>query len=156
MSALNLTPARRKALRADAHHLDPVVMIGASGLTDAVTKEADAALNAHGLIKIRVFGDDRVERDRIAHALCDALGAGLVQQIGKLLVLFRPQPEKTHVEDPDRKPGPHIAKIVKFSRSRNHRPQVKKVRVLGNQRVTSGGTVKRKRSTQRSLKRRDD
>lgn len=155
MSALTLTPANRKALRAEAHHLDPVVMIGSNGLTDAVAKETDAALNAHGLIKIRVLGDDRTERVHMAAQLCERLNAGLVQQIGKLLILFRPQPEKIHPEDPDRKPGPHIEKIVKFSRSRNHRPQVKKVRVLGNQRVTAGGTVKRKRSTQRSPKKRD-
>jgi RNA-binding protein len=48
----NLTPAQRKVHRAEAHHLDPVVMIGNDGLTPAVVKETDAALNAHGLIKI--------------------------------------------------------------------------------------------------------
>ncbi|WP_146755296.1 YhbY family RNA-binding protein, partial [Shigella flexneri] len=63
MPAIQLTPAQRKAHRADAHPLDPIVMIGSDGLTDAVKKEADAALKAHGLIKIRIFSDDRLARD---------------------------------------------------------------------------------------------
>lgn len=62
MAAIQLTPAQRKDHRAAAHHLDPVVMIGAEGLTPAVLKETDAALKAHGLIKIRVFSDDRTAR----------------------------------------------------------------------------------------------
>ncbi|MDP2000896.1 MAG: YhbY family RNA-binding protein, partial [Rhodoferax sp.] len=63
MSQIQLTPAQRKEHRSEAHHLDPVVMVGGDGLTDAVKKEADAALNAHGLIKIRVFSDDRAARE---------------------------------------------------------------------------------------------
>ena len=55
MAKIILTPAQRKDHRADAHHLNPVVMIGSDGLTDGVKKEIDAALNAHGLIKIRVL-----------------------------------------------------------------------------------------------------
>ena len=152
MTALTLSTAQRKELRAQAHHLDPVVMIGSDGLTAGVSKETNAALNAHGLIKIRVLGDDRQEREQIAATLCDQLDAGLVQHIGKLLVLFRPLPEKEHALAPDRKPGPHMAKIVKPSRSGNHRPTVKKLKILGNQRVTAGGTVKRKRTAQRSAK----
>ena len=63
MPAIHLTPAQRKEKRADAHHLDPVVLIGGDGLTPAVMKETDAALNAHGLIKVRVFSDERETRD---------------------------------------------------------------------------------------------
>ena len=59
---LKLTPAERSALRSEAHALDPVVMIGDGGLTPGVLKEIDASLNAHGLIKVRVLGDDREER----------------------------------------------------------------------------------------------
>jgi RNA-binding protein len=65
MAQIQLTPAERKAHRAEAHHLDPVVMIGNDGLTPAVKKETDAALNAHGLIKVRVQGDDRPSREEI-------------------------------------------------------------------------------------------
>src|SRR6185295_6159900 len=104
MSAIQLSIAERKAHRAEAHHLDPVVMIGNDGLTPAVRKEADAALNAHGLIKIRVLGDDRDAREAIYNKLCDELGAAPIQHIGKLLVLWRPKPKKERVEDEDRRP----------------------------------------------------
>ena len=60
MPQIELTPAERREQRAQAHHLDPVVHIGADGLTDGVRKEVDAALNAHGLIKIRVLGNQRL------------------------------------------------------------------------------------------------
>ncbi|MEN9463328.1 MAG: hypothetical protein RLZZ355_1258, partial [Pseudomonadota bacterium] len=59
MSQIQLTPAERREHRANAHHLDPVVLVGGDGLTPAVQKEIDAALNAHGLIKVRIFNDDR-------------------------------------------------------------------------------------------------
>ena len=75
MPQIELTPAERKAHRAEAHHLDPVVMIGGDGLTPAVMKETDAALNAHGLIKIRVHGDDRAAREAIYLQLADELNA---------------------------------------------------------------------------------
>ena len=76
-------------LKARAHHLHPVVMVGQQGLTESVIKETDAALTAHELIKVRVFGDDRAERVEICNALCEAVDAQLVQHIGKLLVLWR-------------------------------------------------------------------
>ena len=94
MPVLQLSPAQRKALRADAHHLDAVVAVGADGLTPAVAKEADAALKAHGLIKVRVFSDDRQAREDVLARLCDQLDAAPVQHIGKLLVLWRPLPVK--------------------------------------------------------------
>lgn len=144
MPALNLTATERRALRADAHHLDPVVLIGGDGLTDAVVKETDAALNAHGLIKVRVFSDDRDVRAAMLIALTERLNAAAVQQIGKLLVLWRPIPPKEKVEREDRKPGPRIVKLVSFSKSGNHRATVKKVKLFGNQRVAAGGAIKRK------------
>ena len=143
MPAIVLTPAERKEHRAQAHHLDPVVMIGGSGLTDAVIKEVDAALQAHGLIKVRVMSDDRPAREAIWAALCDRLGAAPVQHIGKLLVLWRPVPPKARPEPEARKPGPRIVKVVKFAKSGSHRAMVKKVKVLGNERITPGGLIKR-------------
>ncbi|WP_369583194.1 ribosome assembly RNA-binding protein YhbY [Kingella oralis] len=77
------------ALRARAHHLNPVVMVGQHGLTEAVIRETETALNAHELIKVRVLGDERDERLLIGEELCAATGAQLVQHIGKLLVLYR-------------------------------------------------------------------
>lgn len=149
MSALTLTPAERKQRRADAHHLDPVVMIGAEGLTAAVLREADLALDAHGLIKLRVFSDDRAAREALLGDLAERLSAAPVQHIGKLLVLWRPLPVRERAERDDRQPGPRTVKLVKFSKSGNHRAIVKKVKVLGNERVTPGGLIKRakKRAT---------
>ena len=152
MPAIQLSIADRKAHRAEAHHLDPVVMIGNEGLTPAVRKEADAALNAHGLIKIRVLGDDREAREQIYDQLCNELNAAPIQHIGKLLVLWRPKPKKVKAEDEERKPGPREFKVVKNSSRGGQRPEVKRVRVLGNQRLTSGGMVKKAKPKQKSAK----
>ncbi|HEY9222660.1 YhbY family RNA-binding protein [Variovorax sp. N23] len=143
MTAIQLTPAQRKVHRAEAHHLDPIVMVGGDGLTPAVKKEADAALKAHGLIKIRVFSDDRVAREAMLTTLADELGAAPIQHIGKLLVLWRPKAEKVKDVDEDRMPGPRDVKIVKYSKRFGQRPEIKTLRVLGNQRLTPGGTIKR-------------
>ena len=147
MPAIHLTPAQRKEKRGEAHHLDPVVLIGADGLTDAVVKEADIALNAHGLIKVRVFSDVRADREAALSTLADRLNAAPVQHIGKLLVLWRPLPPKeaarTRDERDDRAPGPRTVKLVSFSKSGNHRATVRKVTVFGNERVTAGGLIKR-------------
>jgi len=94
MSELTLTRDERLRLRARAHHLNPVVLLGAAGLTEAVLKETDRALTAHELIKVRIPGDDRDERESICMQLADRLGAARVQVIGKLLVLYRPRPEE--------------------------------------------------------------
>lgn len=153
MPHIELTPAERRAHRAEAHHLDPVVMIGEGGLSDAVRKEVDAALNAHGLIKVRVFGDDRAEREALYQRLADELGAAPVQHIGKLLVLWRPIPEKGKTPHDDRKPGPREVKVLKFGRP-GQRPEIKQLRVLGNQRLTAGGQVKRAKPKQKSVKKR--
>jgi RNA-binding protein len=152
MTSLSLSPAERKRKRADAHHLQPVVAIGAEGLTAAVMKEADAALSAHGLIKIRVFSDDREEREALLARLANELQAAPVQHIGKLLVLWREPPPKEREERDDRKPGPRVVKVLTFSKSGNHRPQVKKLRVLGNQRLTPGGQVKKAKRRATSVK----
>ncbi len=156
MPQIQLTPAQRKVHRADAHHLDPVVMIGNDGLTPAVKKEIDAGLNAHGLIKIRVLGDDRVAREAMFQSLADELNAAPIQHIGKLLVLWRPQPEKEKekIADEDRKPGPREFKVLKYSSRGGQRPEVKTLRVLGNQRLTPGGQVKRAKPKQKSVKKR--
>jgi RNA-binding protein len=144
MPAIELKPAERKLHRAEAHHLDPVVMVGSDGLTPAVTKETDLALKAHGLIKVRVHSDDRPMREGLLATLCDQLDAAAIQHIGKLLVLWRPIPPKEQTAERDvRKSGPRIVKVLKFSKSGNHRAQVKKLTVLGNQRLTAGGIVKR-------------
>ena len=152
MPQIQLTPAQRKVHRAEAHHLDPVVLIGGDGLTAAVRKEIDAALKAHGLIKVRVFSDDRTAREAMLQTLADELDAAPIQHIGKLLVLWRPMPEKVKVVDEDRMPGPKDVKVLKFSKRGGQKPEIKVVRVLGNQRLTPGGQVKRAKPKQKSVK----
>jgi putative YhbY family RNA-binding protein len=152
MPRIELSIQDRKAHRAEAHHLDPVVLVGNEGLTSAVKKEVDAALNAHGLIKVRVFGDDRLEREKIFDTLADDLNAAQIQHIGKLLVLWRPKPKKDKALDEDRKSGPREYKVIQYDKRGGQRPQVKTLRVLGNQRLTPGGKVKKAKPKQRSVK----
>ena len=156
MPAIQLSIQERKVHRAEAHHLDPVVMIGNDGLTPAVKKETDAALNSHGLIKVRVLGDDRAQREAMYLQLCDELGAAPIQHIGKLLVMWRPKPEKegSAPEDEERKRGPREFKVVKNSTRGGQRPEVKHVTVLGNQRLTQQGKVKKAKPKQKSVKKR--
>ena len=89
-----LTPAERRALRAKAHHLEPVVTVGHHGLTPAVLHEIDLALLAHDLVKVRVLGDDRDARDAMLGQACASLDCAPVQHVGKVLVLWRPNPER--------------------------------------------------------------
>jgi RNA-binding protein len=153
MPQIQLTIAERKAHRAEAHHLAPVVMIGNDGLSAGVKKEIEAALDAHGLIKIRVLGDDRAQREAMYQSLAEELGAAPIQHIGKLLVLWRPKAPKVKAEDEDRMPGPRDFKVLKYSKRGGQRPEVKTLRVLGNQRLSPGGQVKRaKKPKQKSVK----
>jgi RNA-binding protein YhbY len=78
--------------------------------------------NAHGLIKVRVFSDDRERATRSRHA-GRQLDAAPIQHIGKLLVLWRPIPPKAKAEREDRCAGPEVVKVLKFSKSGNHRPR---------------------------------
>lgn len=154
MPQIQLTPAERREQRANAHHLDPVVIVGGDGLTPAVQKEIDSALNAHGLIKVRVFNDDRAARELMYQQLTAELSAAPIQHIGKLLVLWRPQPEKERSVDENRMPGPKDVKVMKYSKRGGQRPEIKTLRVLGNQRLTSGGQIKRAKPKQKSIKKR--
>jgi RNA-binding protein len=83
-----VNPIQKKQLKAQAHALNPVVMLGHSGLTSAVLKEIEAALDAHELIKIKLRAE-REERQTYAADICNATGAELVQSIGQIAVLYR-------------------------------------------------------------------
>jgi len=86
--------------------------------------------------------------------LADQLNAAPIQHIGKLLVLWRPQPKKEKAVDEDRMPGPREYKVLKFSKRGGQKPEVKHVKVLGNQRLTAGGQIKRAKPKQKSVKKR--
>lgn len=149
---LKLTPVERSALRSDAHALNPIVLIGEAGLTPAVLKEIDAGLDAHGLIKVRVFGDDREARIAMYDTICENLKAAPVQHIGKLLVIYRPQKEASKERSEKKGRGMREVTIVKPSASGTKRPSVTKVMLKGNERVTEGGTIKRAKPRQTSAK----
>jgi len=87
---MRLTPAQRMFLKAQAHALKPVVIIGNAGLSEAVLAEIERALAAHELIKVRVQNDDRAVRKTWLAGICERLDCGAVQHLGKLLLLYRP------------------------------------------------------------------
>ena len=137
MNTITLTPAQRKAQRAKAHALNPVVMIGNEGLTAAVRKEIDRALSSHGLIKIRVLGDDRDARIAMFESICDDLNAAPIQHIGKLLVVWRPVESKLEKPVPSKK----VARAYQTARS-NQRSSGSRV---GFKKTTATSTSKPKR-----------
>ena len=79
----------RQALKAKAHHLKPVVLLGAKGLTPAVVEETNIALIAHELIKVKVNGAEKADRQEIASELCQQLHAHLIQLIGNTAIIYR-------------------------------------------------------------------
>jgi RNA-binding protein len=89
-----LSPVQRRALRAAAHHLNPVVSISQKGLTPSVLAEIDRCLKAHELIKLRLYGIEREDREALFLEICTALNCAEVQHIGNLLVLWRANPEQ--------------------------------------------------------------
>ena len=79
----------RKHLKAQAHHLKPVILLGAKGLTEAVIAETNTALDIHELMKVKINGAERDDRMLMAHDLCQALEAELVQMIGNTAIVYR-------------------------------------------------------------------
>lgn len=104
MAAIELTPARRRSLRASAHPLHPVVIVGEAGLTTPVLAEIERSLKSHELIKIKVAGDGRARRESLLAEICEALSAAPVQHIGKILVIYREKPEPEPEQPAPRKP----------------------------------------------------
>ena len=91
MAKLDITSHERSALRAAAHPLRPVVLIGDRGLSESVLKEIDMNLTAHELIKVRVAGEDREARELLLHTVCDTLACAPVHHMGRTLILYRPK-----------------------------------------------------------------
>lgn len=84
----------KQTLKANAHHLRPVILLGAKGLTPAVIEETNIALGAHELIKVKISGAEKNDREMIATELCEALHASLVQLIGHTAIIYRKNEEK--------------------------------------------------------------
>jgi RNA-binding protein len=106
MPKLDISSQERSALRAAAHPLRPVVLIGERGLTESVLKEIDLNLKAHQLIKVRVAGDDREARSTMLETICDTLGCASVHHLGKTLIIYRPTPGAQSPIQPARKEAP--------------------------------------------------
>lgn len=85
--------AQKKKLKAQAHGLKPVIIVGQAGLTDAVLAETGIALNTHELIKVKIRAE-RDERNQISEKMCVTTGATLIQNIGQIAVIYRMNPQK--------------------------------------------------------------
>lgn len=88
-----LTSKQRRFLRSQAHHLQPVVHVGDAGVSEAVVAAADQALAHHELIKVRFQQGDKAERRAMAQSLCTGTEAQLVQEVGRIAILYRPAEE---------------------------------------------------------------
>jgi len=136
MPKLEITSQERSALRAAAHPLRPVVLIGDRGLTESVLKEIDVHLTAHQLIKVRVAGDDREARDTMLQTICEKLSCAPVHHLGKTLILYRPNPKAAKAEEPD-----HNA--TRAVRKPNEPYTPKKQAATGEKRTRQGEAAKR-------------
>ncbi len=94
---MSLTKQQIRKLRALAHHLKPVVMVGQHGLGDAVMREVEIALDAHELIKIKLAGMEKNDRQDSARRICADTGAEPIQQIGHMLTIYRRNPDNTKI-----------------------------------------------------------
>ncbi len=96
-----LTSTQRKFLRGLAHHLDPIVLVGKQGVTDALVRSVAVALEAHELIKVR-FNEYKDEKKALSAEIADRTGSQIAGVIGHVLILYRQQPdeEKRKIELP--------------------------------------------------------
>ena len=136
-----LSPIERRALKAQAHALDPVVRIGDQGLTPAVILEVERNLKAHGLIKVRASTDDREARESWMHEICLALHAAPVQHIGKMLVIWREKPavvEKEIARKTDRRTGAKVGVKKGVTTRTQRKPRDDKKEVTGKTKGRSG------------------
>lgn len=101
---MSLKASEKKSLRRIAHHLDNVVIVGDQGVSDGVIAETSRALQDHELIKVKIALGERADRHTAASTLADACSAEIVQQIGKVAVLYKPNP----------KADPKLSNVARF------------------------------------------
>ena len=94
---MELTEKQRRHLKGLAHHLDPVIRVGNSGVSPSVVAETRRALNDHELIKVRVSGADRSERDSAMALLAGECDSALVGRVGHVAILYRQHPERPRI-----------------------------------------------------------
>lgn len=98
---MELTEKQRKHLRGLAHPLNPVILVGGGGITDGVVAETARALHDHELIKVKVRGAGRADRDTMFEQLATATQSALVTRIGHIAVLYLPRPGNPEIVIPD-------------------------------------------------------
>jgi RNA-binding protein len=118
---IELTPEQRRHLRAAAHHLHPLVTIAGKGLSESVLKEIDRTLNAHELIKVKLQGVEREEREALLNEICGQIECAPVQHIGNILVLWREKPEEKVPTAPKRPRKPLTKKQAAAAAERPRR-----------------------------------
>ena len=90
MTADSLSKSQVKKLKSLVHHLHPVILLGAKGLTDQVHAEIKQALFDHELIKIKLNSKDKAEKENLAKLICEKHSATLITQIGHVIAIFAP------------------------------------------------------------------
>lgn len=92
---MKLTSGQIKRLRAEGHRLKlkPVVIIGQKGLSENLHQEIDSALDHHELLKLRIPALDKAGKRELARLICDQHQAVLVESIGGVIVIYRPNKE---------------------------------------------------------------
>ena len=143
MPTLELTSKERSDLRAAAHPLKPVVLIGDQGLTQAVLKEIDMNLTAHGLLKVRVAGDDRNARIDMLNTICESLSCAAVGHVGKTLILYRHGSQNRRWEQKAEEP-------VERSRRKPNEPHTPK------KLLAAGKTLKDRKAPRKTVKGNDE
>jgi len=93
--APQLTPGQIRHLRGLGHHLKPLAMLGREGITDNLLKAVEEVLVAHELVKVKIQENFPDDRHAGAAAVADACGAALVQVLGRIFLLYRPNPDLT-------------------------------------------------------------
>jgi RNA-binding protein len=127
-------------------------MIGEAGLTESVMKEISSSLDAHGLIKVRVFGDDREARVAMYEQICERTGSGARAAYRQAAGAVPPEEGSGQGTQTKSGKGMREVTIVKPSPSGTKKPSVTKVLLKGNERVTQGGNIKRAKPRQASTK----
>lgn len=89
-----MTPAQKQVFKSQAHHLKPVILVGAKGFTEALAKETDIALETHELIKVKLSGLEKEEKRPFVDQLCSAVKAELIQLIGNIALIYRKSIQK--------------------------------------------------------------
>ena len=87
-----LTGKQRRELRALGHHLEPVVIVGQSGVSEGIIGAVNQALHDHELIKVKI-NEGPEERHEAAEKLAQGAGAELVQLMGRTVLLFKKRDE---------------------------------------------------------------